>query len=118
MSGEVGPTPKSVLACDDELGVGERGVRGWRRRREARDGAAKALPRTGVTGAKRVQKFLGLFAELLQRRTRGQPRGRVGHTISSHEPPASARRAERRSGTFSAANCSGGLGPLRGRGAS
>jgi hypothetical protein len=40
---------------------------------------AYALHGGGIAAANEVQQILGLFAELLQRRTRGQPRGGVGH---------------------------------------
>jgi hypothetical protein len=46
---------------------------------EAREDGAEALHDAGVAGAMKVQQHFGLFAELLQRWTRGQPRGGVGH---------------------------------------
>ena len=55
------------------------GVSGARRCGEPRNGGAKALRGAGVAGASELQEFFGLFAELFQRRTRGQPRGGVGH---------------------------------------
>jgi hypothetical protein len=66
------PVLESVLAGQNELSVGEDHLVGCRRIGQALNLAAEALCGGGITGSVCAQEFFGLFAELLQRRTRGQ----------------------------------------------
>src|SRR5438045_6441551 len=110
---EFGPARESVLAGEHQLRVGEcdwfAGNDAWMMR-------VKAVCRRSVIAAIRLQQFFGLFAELLQRWTRGQGqrRGRTRHRISFRWRPR-PHDGLKEDQAFQLLLRSGGLGPFRGR---
>jgi hypothetical protein len=74
---ELPPAGEAVLAGDDELRVGEDRAFWIDARRQPGARSAEAGDRGVSASAGGAEKILRALAELLQRRTRWKPRGRV-----------------------------------------